>query len=161
MNEILLDNLIPFTLYNVTIFTVLHENERKMFLHTLETGTVQIKQKLYVLTNSLFLDEISPEELPYKVQLRPLDSAVRISWEAVNCSQKYGRLVYSLIVSNKKLNFTTNFSLQTDTSYEIGGLKPYTQYTLTILIARNGRNIHHNRYTKTFTFNFTTSAGGW
>lgn len=38
LNEVVLNNLVPFTLYNVTIFTVLHEHERRMLLHTLETG---------------------------------------------------------------------------------------------------------------------------
>lgn len=40
LNEVVLNDLVPFTLYNVTIFSVLHENEKKLLVHTLETGII-------------------------------------------------------------------------------------------------------------------------
>lgn len=105
-----------------------------------------------------FLDELQPDEIPRKVQIRPLDAGVQVSWEPTTCYQSYGRLIYYLSVFNK--TYSTNFSLQTNTSYKIGGLQPYTAYTLTIVAARNGRNIYQNKYVDTLSYNFTTSAGG-
>lgn len=100
------------------------------------------------------------EELPYKVQVRPLDTAVNVTWEPVSCEKRFGRIIYSVIVSNNDLNFTKTLSLQTDTSYQIDGLQPFTKYTLTIIAARNGRNIYQNKFINIFKFNFTTSAAG-
>lgn len=100
------------------------------------------------------------EELPNKVQVRPLDTAVNVTWEPVNCTKRYGRIIYSVMVSNSDLNFTKTLSLKTDTSYQIDGLQPFTNYTLTIIAARNGRNIYQYIFLNIFKFNFATSAAG-
>lgn len=99
-------------------------------------------------------------EIPQKVKLRPSDSAMYISWEKVSCISVYGKLIYTLIVSNTVLNFTKQLSLQTDTSYQIDGLQPYTPYSLKIITARNAGSIHKGTRTNTMVFNFTTLPGG-
>lgn len=38
MTEVTLDKLIPFTVYNITISSVLHENDKQLTVNTLETG---------------------------------------------------------------------------------------------------------------------------
>lgn len=38
MSEVVLENLIPFTAYNITISTVLHEKDKQLVVNTLETG---------------------------------------------------------------------------------------------------------------------------
>nr|XP_023019402.1 uncharacterized protein LOC111508196 [Leptinotarsa decemlineata] len=141
LNEVVLENLVPYTKYNITISTVLHENDRNLVLQTLETV------------------EPNLEELPFNIQVKALDTSINVSWENVDCSKKYGRIVYTLIVSNSELNFTKEISLQTENSYKIDGLEPYTSYALKIITARNGRNIYRGVHTNTYNLNFTTMAG--
>lgn len=100
------------------------------------------------------------KELPQKIQLRPSDTAVYVSWQQVPCMSIYGKLIYTLIISNEKLNFTKQLSLQTDSSYKIDGLQSYTPYSLSIITARNAGNIHKGVYTNTVLLNFTTLPGG-
>ncbi|XP_056638820.1 uncharacterized protein LOC130446528 [Diorhabda sublineata] len=139
--DVTLRNLIPYTVYNVTISTVLHETDKKLFIHTLETG------------------EPNLEELPSNIQLRASETSIKVIWEPVDCRKQYGRLVYTLIVENSSLNFSKQISIQTDTNYEIKGLQPNTQYNLIILTARNGRNLYNNIKTSNYTLHFSTKAG--
>lgn len=99
-------------------------------------------------------------ETPQKIQIRASDSTVYISWQKVPCTEIYGKLIHTLTVSNDVLNFTKQVSLQTDTSYEIKGLQPYTTYSLSIVTARNAANIYKNVHTNRMVFNFTTLPGG-
>lgn len=41
-NEVLINNLVPFTLYNITISTVLHEVDKQIYFNTLETGNCKL-----------------------------------------------------------------------------------------------------------------------
>ncbi|XP_050510220.1 uncharacterized protein LOC114349462 [Diabrotica virgifera virgifera] len=141
LNDVTISDLVPYTYYNITISTVLHETDKKLVINTLET------------------DEPSLEELPTNIKLKPSYTSINVTWEPVNCHKKYGRLVYTVIVSNSTLNFTKEISLQTNTSYEITGLKPYSHYSLTILTARNGRSIYRKVKTTNYTLSFTTLAG--
>nr|CAI5845464.1 unnamed protein product [Callosobruchus analis] len=140
-NQISIDNLVPFTLYNITISTVLHEKNQLLFVHTLDPI------------------ELTPNELPTNIQVKASEDRVNVSWEEVECQYRYGRIVYDVIVTNPALNFTKTFSIQTDNSYEISGLKPFTQYNLTIVTARNGRSLYNKVNANVISMNFRTLAG--
>lgn len=140
-SDVTLRNLVPYTIYNITISTVLHETDKKLFINTLETG------------------EPNLEELPSNIQLRASETSIKVIWEPVDCRKMYGRLVYTLIVTNSTLNFSKQISIQTDTSYEITGLEPNTQYNLIILTARNGRNLYNGIKTSNYTLHFSTKPG--
>ncbi|KAJ8973052.1 hypothetical protein NQ317_011332 [Molorchus minor] len=141
LNELLLDNLVPFTVYNVTISTVLHEEESRLYINTLETV------------------EPSFEELPHKIKVIPTESTVFVSWDEVNCTSKYGRLIYTISVINKRLNFVKKLEYQTENHYEIDKLEPFTQYTLNITTARSAVNINHGIHSSSVLLNFSTLAG--
>ncbi|XP_018562896.1 uncharacterized protein LOC108904723 [Anoplophora glabripennis] len=140
-NEVIINNLVPFTLYNITVSTVLHEVDKQVYVNTLET------------------EEPTFKELPQKIQLRASDSTIYVSWEKVPCTEIYGKLIYTLTINNAVLNFTKRVSSQTVTSYEINGLQPYTPYSLNIVTARNAANIHKGVHTNTMVLNFTTLPG--
>ncbi|KAJ8923877.1 hypothetical protein NQ315_006653 [Exocentrus adspersus] len=140
-NEVVIENLMPFTLYNFTISSVLHEADKSIYFNTLETV------------------EPTFEELPHKIQLRATDSAVYVSWQNVPCTSVYGRLIYTLIVNNTRLNFTKKLSLETNTSHKVDGLQPYTHYSLLITTSRNAGNIYKGVHSHTIVLNFTTLAG--
>lgn len=38
LNEVTISNLVPFTLYNITLSSVLHDKDRMLRVRTLETG---------------------------------------------------------------------------------------------------------------------------
>lgn len=61
LNEITLEKLVPFTVYNITISTVLHENDKQLTINTLETGKKAdlkfhqvLKIKTFYLINKSF-----------------------------------------------------------------------------------------------------------
>lgn len=100
------------------------------------------------------------EELPSNIKLKPLDTSIHVSWESVDCSKQYGRLAYTVIVFNSTLNFSKEIAIQTNSSYTITDLIPFTHYSLTILTARNGRYLYNKIHTNNFTLNFMTMPGG-
>ncbi|KAG5891652.1 hypothetical protein JTB14_020070 [Gonioctena quinquepunctata] len=138
LNEIVLENLIPYTEYNINISSVLHQNDQKVLLRTLQTV------------------EPSLEELPFNIQIKALDTSINVSWEKIDCSKKVGPILYSIIVGGT--NYSTVLARRIKNSYEIGGLQPNTPYTLEILTSRNERNMYNGQPNK-FVFNFTTMAG--
>ncbi|CAG9860166.1 unnamed protein product [Phyllotreta striolata] len=140
-NQLLLTDLIPYTLYNITISSVVQDKDFHTIMKTLETA------------------EPTLGELPFPIQLKASDTSIRVSWDPVSCSKMRGRLVYTLIVSNATLNFSKKISLQTDTSYDIEGLRPYTHYSLNILTARNARHLYNGELTTNYTMEFTTMPG--
>lgn len=99
------------------------------------------------------------EERPLNIQIRAMDNRVNVTWDKVSCQNRYGRLVYNVVVKNAELNFTKTISLQTDNSYQISGLKPYTEYSLEIITGRNGRSIYNRKNIYSVVYNFTTLAG--
>ncbi|CAH1965540.1 unnamed protein product [Acanthoscelides obtectus] len=140
-NQITIDNLVPFTLYNITISTVLHEKNQLLFVHTLDSV------------------ELTPNEIPTNIEVRALEDRVNISWQVVGCQHRYGRIVYNVMVTNPSLNFTKKFSIQTDNSYEMTGLQPYTEYNLTIVAARNGKYLYNMVNANVISMKFRTLAG--
>ncbi|XP_050305913.1 uncharacterized protein LOC126743031 isoform X2 [Anthonomus grandis grandis] len=140
-SEIILTNLIPDTLYNITISSVLHENDKFLTVKTLET------------------DEPSIKELPIKMHIIPQANAVNISWDRPKCSSRYGRLIYNIRVSNDKLQFNKQLYQQVKNSYLIEGLRPFTDHNLTVETARNAKNLATGKHTHKLTYQFTTLPG--
>lgn len=95
--------------------------------------------------------------MPNKVKIRTTDHSVSISWDTIDCIQIYGRLFYDLIVKNDQLNFEKSIKMVTDISYEIDGLKPFTNYNLNIFVYRSKENRNKS---EAISFNFTTSSAG-
>ncbi|CAG9766449.1 unnamed protein product [Ceutorhynchus assimilis] len=137
-NEIIIPNLIPYTNYNITLSSVLHENDKFLVTSTLATAEPKI------------------EELPIQMHIRPLDSAVNVSWDKPSCNSISGPLIYNLTVWNENLNFTKGLDYQTGTTYLIEGLRPYTKHNLTVATARNARNLMRGSNVNQLTYEFVT-----
>ncbi|XP_048523168.1 uncharacterized protein LOC109540509 isoform X2 [Dendroctonus ponderosae] len=141
LNEVTLSKLIPSTLYNITLSSVLHGKDKLLRVRTLET--------------------VEPilEELPFKMRIEPLDTSVNISWDSPNCELHYGNLIYNIIVSNDELKFKKILEYETSNSHLIHGLKSYTKHNLTVVTARNAMNLNNGRHTQTLTYEFSTFPG--
>ncbi|XP_066143041.1 uncharacterized protein [Euwallacea fornicatus] len=140
-NEITITKLVPYTQYNITISSVLHEKDKIVTIYTLET------------------DEPTLEELPIQIHIQPLERAVNISWAEPACNAQSGRLIYNIIVYNEQLGFQKVLELQDKNFYYITGLRAYTKHNLTITTARNGRNLRKGVHTKNLTYEFSTLPG--
>ncbi|KAL1513774.1 hypothetical protein ABEB36_003139 [Hypothenemus hampei] len=140
-NEVTISRLVPFTTYNITLSSVLHEKDLFLNVQTLES------------------DEVHIEELPIKIHIRPLESAVNVSWDKPNCNSRYGRLIYNVTISNEKLNLKKVVELQTNNSYFINELASFTTYDLIVSTARNPRYLLKGIKTQNMTYHFTTLPG--
>ncbi|CAH0552096.1 unnamed protein product [Brassicogethes aeneus] len=138
-NQITIENLEPYTKYNIVISSVLHEMDKKLEVTTLEE------------------DFVTFFEFP-RVKLQANDTYVALSWEPVDCKNVYGHVMYSLTVSNKTRNFLKELKLQTEYAYQINGLEPFTQYQINIKMGRKPEDLEHSSSTVFEQF-FTTLAG--
>ncbi|XP_060534337.1 uncharacterized protein LOC132706804 [Cylas formicarius] len=140
-NQFTVRDLVPFTAYNITISSVLHENDRQLVVSTIQT------------------DEPTFEEVPFNIRVRPLDAAVNVTWDKPGCASTYGRLIYNLAVVDRSNRTQKSIEMQTDNSYLIRGLEAYTPYTLTVTTARNARNLVKGVHLYNVSVNFTTLPG--
>ncbi|KAL3287620.1 hypothetical protein HHI36_002089 [Cryptolaemus montrouzieri] len=129
-SKIALKDLIPYTTYNLTLSTMLHQTEKHM--------TVNTKESPY----------ISLEEQPNRIKIEELtDTKLKVSWDKVDCRNTYGRIIYSLELLDIKSGNVTDLGEQTDRLRVINGLRPYTNYSLqigtsrSIIKSRRGRKL--------------------
>ncbi|XP_044263744.1 uncharacterized protein LOC123010725 isoform X2 [Tribolium madens] len=140
-NEIAINNLIPYTKYNITFSSMLHEKEKRIFITTLES------------------DQLSLEEIPSKLNIEVHDTEAYASWDKIACKSIYGPVLYALNITNVKTNTTKELDVQTEDTVEINDLQPFTTYTLEITTARNFENIQNNKNTLKIQNKFTTQPG--
>nr|XP_008195175.1 PREDICTED: uncharacterized protein LOC662380 isoform X1 [Tribolium castaneum] len=140
-NEITINDLIPYTRYNITFSSMLHEKEKRIFVTTLESA------------------QLSLEEIPSKLQIEVHDTQAYASWDKIACKSIYGPVLYALNLTNVKTNITKELGVQTEDTVEINDLQPFTTYMLEITTARNFENIQNNKNTLKIENKFTTQPG--
>ncbi|RZC27695.1 uncharacterized protein BDFB_000742, partial [Asbolus verrucosus] len=140
-NEITINNLIPYTKYNISFTSMLHENEMNKTVTTLETELP------------------TPEELPNRIQIRTTATQAYVSWDKVDCTSIYGHILYSMQVINLDTNIIRELDVQTENTVEINDLQPHTPYTFNIITARSFENIQSKTNTIPMSYNLTTQAG--
>lgn len=157
-NEVIVENLVPYTKYNITFSSLLHEKDKVMFITTAESGkrflffhNLQIKHRISELP--------TPEELPNNIQIQVTDTTAHVSWDKIDCRSTYGHIIYALNVTNLLTNSTKELNVQTENTVEINDLESYTPYKLDIVTSRNFENIQNNTNSIAMSINFTTKPG--
>ncbi|KAF7280029.1 hypothetical protein GWI33_006461 [Rhynchophorus ferrugineus] len=138
-SEFKINNLIPKTKYNITIFTPIY------------------KTRLYLRIDTLESDNITIEELPNNINIQPTNTSVNISWAKPSCNTRKGSLIYNLTITSPKYNINRNIE-STNNSYNFNDLRPFIIHTIQITVARNVTMLTKG-YQK-IQYNFTTLPGG-
>ncbi|XP_049826701.1 uncharacterized protein LOC109605342 isoform X2 [Aethina tumida] len=138
-NQMTLENLEPYTKYDITVSSALHDVDKKLQVTTLEEEKVTIS------------------ELP-GIQTQPNETYVTVFWDKIDCRNVYGHIFYSLSITNKTLNFSKELNLKTENSYIIDGLSPFTRYNLNVRVGRNEYDFQEHKTTDLSQV-FTTLSG--
>lgn len=139
-NSITLTNLIPYTVYNITIETVLHKRKQLTVMNTKENK------------------DISYEELPKKINYLVTDKSANITWNRVTCDNIYGHIFYELRLKEKLGSNITVFPEQIENTKLITGLKPFTNYSLDVATFRNKQS-KQNIWQNAINVEFQTKPG--
>ncbi|CAG9813738.1 unnamed protein product [Phaedon cochleariae] len=129
INELILENLVPYTTYTVNISTALHPRDKLLLVSTQPTV------------------ELSLEELPSNVGIKPSQKSVNVSWDKVDCSKKFGDLFYQIDVGQKEIKVED--SGMDINQQRIDGLEPNKRYLFTLYTARSAQG-HSTAYNLKF-----------